>query len=602
MSIFEAIKGAQAEVSRIRSPIEQARKIASYARVFAAELLGLVSAIPYGVRALALHRSLPSPDARLGRHQGSVTLLRDVRYGARPRNTLDIYLPPNVEPPHLEAALPSLAQRRAPSSQAPPTGAGASSEVPGGEAHASKAPLLLFVHGGVWASGSGWHYAPLATRLAQAGVVTLVMQYTLYPQALVPSMVSEVGAALTWALNHAAALGGDPQRVVLAGHSAGAQMAAMALLHRAADARTDGHAQPPAVGVHADNGTLSPASGRGSSSSSRSQGDSPALAAEVRAAAAAAEAAGEGIGASSGGIDARMPCLLVGLAGVYNLAKHYEYEQRRGVHALSTMERAVGGPPGLITQSPATVLALALAAAHRLQPQHGPWSSLQADAAGAELLGLAAGAVAAARPSNEGVPEADTQQQAAGAPAAEAASGAQGSKPPFYQSFELAGEAIAQRVGFRPPTARGGAARAVRTAPREARSARGRPGLDGAAAQREPGKGGGGGGTLGDLGFTLEDAARLPPHLLMSSLADKTVPWHESAEMYWMLHAAGIPVQHLLYDSPAHANFVTAWHPLPAIGSGVQRGAKGLPAFASDLVRVVVDGAGVGALPATNRG
>lgn len=70
---------AQAEVSRIRSPIEKASKIASYARVFAAELLGLVSAVPYGVRALALHRSLPSPDARLGRHQGSVTLLRDVR-------------------------------------------------------------------------------------------------------------------------------------------------------------------------------------------------------------------------------------------------------------------------------------------------------------------------------------------------------------------------------------------------------------------------------------------------------------------------------------------------------------------------------------------
>jgi hypothetical protein len=72
--------------------------------------------------------------------------------------------------------------------------------------------------------------------------------------------------------------------------------------------------------------------------------------------------------------------------------------------------------------------------------------------------------------------------------------------------------------------------------------------------------------------------------------------------MYWMLCDAGVPVQHLLYDSPGHADFVTAWRPLPAVGSGVQRGAKGLPPFAADLVRVVVDGAGVGALSVARRG
>jgi acetyl esterase/lipase len=36
--------------------------------------------------------------------------------------------------------------------------------------------VVLFCHGGVWAAGSKWHYAPLATRLAQAGVITAVMQ------------------------------------------------------------------------------------------------------------------------------------------------------------------------------------------------------------------------------------------------------------------------------------------------------------------------------------------------------------------------------------------------------------------------------------------
>jgi pimeloyl-ACP methyl ester carboxylesterase len=153
------------------------------------------------------------------------------------------------------------------------------------------------------------------------------LQYTLYPQALVSRMVSEVGAALTWALDHAAALGGDPQGVVLMGHSAGAQMAAMALLHRAAGARTAGHAQPPAVAARGDNGAIGAAGGSGSSSRSRGQA-SLAVAAEAAAAAAVVAAAGEEVGASSGSSDARMPCLLVGMAGVYDLAKHYEYEQR----------------------------------------------------------------------------------------------------------------------------------------------------------------------------------------------------------------------------------------------------------------------------------
>jgi acetyl esterase/lipase len=65
----------------------------------------------------------------------------------------------------------------------------------------------------VWASGEKWHYAPMATRLAQAGVMAIVMQYTLYPKALAPEMVSEVSSALTWTLDNAEQLGGDASRV-----------------------------------------------------------------------------------------------------------------------------------------------------------------------------------------------------------------------------------------------------------------------------------------------------------------------------------------------------------------------------------------------------
>ena len=53
----------------------------------------------------------------------------------------------------------------------------------------------------------------MATRLAAAGVLTVVMHYSLFPRALVPEMVDEVSAALSWTLEHCSALGGDPARV-----------------------------------------------------------------------------------------------------------------------------------------------------------------------------------------------------------------------------------------------------------------------------------------------------------------------------------------------------------------------------------------------------
>ena len=53
-------------------------------------------------------------------------------------------------------------------------------------------PVVLFCHGGVWASGAKWHYSPMGSALAQLGVVSVMMQYTLYPQALMPQLVEEV--------------------------------------------------------------------------------------------------------------------------------------------------------------------------------------------------------------------------------------------------------------------------------------------------------------------------------------------------------------------------------------------------------------------------
>ena len=82
--------GLQAELARLRSPGERLARVAVYARIFAAELLGTALAVPFGWRALALHRSLP--DARQQQRRGggggggagaaaadTVSILRDVR-------------------------------------------------------------------------------------------------------------------------------------------------------------------------------------------------------------------------------------------------------------------------------------------------------------------------------------------------------------------------------------------------------------------------------------------------------------------------------------------------------------------------------------------
>jgi acetyl esterase/lipase len=59
-------------------------------------------------------------------------------------------------------------------------------------------PVVLFCHGGVWASGAKWHYSPMGSALAQLGVVSVMMQYTLYPQALMPQLVEEVAQCMDW--------------------------------------------------------------------------------------------------------------------------------------------------------------------------------------------------------------------------------------------------------------------------------------------------------------------------------------------------------------------------------------------------------------------
>jgi acetyl esterase/lipase len=95
-----------------------------------------------------------------------------------------------------------------------------------GEGH----PVLVFVHGGSWKSYDKNLFAPVATRFLPEDMVVIIPDYTLHPDAGYEQMAHEVAAALSWTLDNVDQYGGDPQRVVVAGHSAGAHLAGLAIM------------------------------------------------------------------------------------------------------------------------------------------------------------------------------------------------------------------------------------------------------------------------------------------------------------------------------------------------------------------------------------
>lgn len=83
-------------------------------------------------------------------------------------------------------------------------------------------PVVVFFYGGGWDSGSRRDYRWTGLALARQGFVTVVADYRLYPEVVWPAFLEDGAAAVRWARDHAAAFGGDPGRLALMGHSAGA--------------------------------------------------------------------------------------------------------------------------------------------------------------------------------------------------------------------------------------------------------------------------------------------------------------------------------------------------------------------------------------------
>lgn len=95
---------------------------------------------------------------------------------------------------------------------------------------ANSAPVVVYFYGGGWTGGERAQYRFVGSYLAGEGVVAVLPDYRLHPEVGFPDFVRDGADAVAWVYREIAAHGGDPSRIVLMGHSAGAHIAALLAL------------------------------------------------------------------------------------------------------------------------------------------------------------------------------------------------------------------------------------------------------------------------------------------------------------------------------------------------------------------------------------
>jgi acetyl esterase/lipase len=111
-----------------------------------------------------------------------------IAYGPRPRQQLDVYAPRSPAAPR---------------------------------------PVVVFFYGGSWQNGDRANYLFVAQALTSRGYVAVLPDYRTYPETVFPGFVDDAAAAVRWSRDHAREFGGDPSRLFVMGHSAGAHLAAL---------------------------------------------------------------------------------------------------------------------------------------------------------------------------------------------------------------------------------------------------------------------------------------------------------------------------------------------------------------------------------------
>jgi arylformamidase len=102
--------------------------------------------------------------------------------------------------------------------------------MPSNATSSSPVGLLVFIHGGYWQELSAKDSLFAASACVKRGLAFAALDYTLAPKASVADIMVECRDAMAWLFSHAAAMGVDAKHIVVAGSSAGANLAAMVAL------------------------------------------------------------------------------------------------------------------------------------------------------------------------------------------------------------------------------------------------------------------------------------------------------------------------------------------------------------------------------------
>jgi acetyl esterase/lipase len=92
---------------------------------------------------------------------------------------------------------------------------------------AANAPVVVFFYGGAWRSGSKEMYRYVGKALARRGYVAVIPDYRVYPEVCYPDFLEDGALVVRWVMDNISRFGGDPEKIFLKGHSAGAHIAAM---------------------------------------------------------------------------------------------------------------------------------------------------------------------------------------------------------------------------------------------------------------------------------------------------------------------------------------------------------------------------------------
>ena len=96
----------------------------------------------------------------------------------------------------------------------------------------SSKPVFIFIHGGSWGSGNKNIYRAMGRSLAKKGYVAVIINYRLAPKVQYAAITNDCAKALIWVHQNIMKFGGDPKRITLTGHSAGAHLSASILVKK----------------------------------------------------------------------------------------------------------------------------------------------------------------------------------------------------------------------------------------------------------------------------------------------------------------------------------------------------------------------------------